>query len=104
MEEKTADEIFEILGYIKHDNHPEDDYPPKPDTWVTQDCRQLYYEQKKVSEAGLEIIKHIEFDLISKTVICIMKIERNYILTRLNTQELLAISKKVEELGWNEKN
>ena len=45
MKEKTADELFDDLGYKKYDNHPEDDYPYKLYTWTTQDARRLYYEQ-----------------------------------------------------------
>lgn len=41
---KTADEMFEELGYKKYDNHPEQDFPLKPNMFTTQDVRRLYYE------------------------------------------------------------
>ncbi len=37
MKEKTADEMFEELGYKKYDNHPEEDEKLEANKWVTQD-------------------------------------------------------------------
>ena len=103
MKEKTADEMFDDLGYKKYDNHPEDDYPYKSYTWTTQDSRHLYYEQKGILRTGVEGLEHIEFDLIKKNVICWAKINDRFTLVPLSMKELQAINKKVEELGLNEK-
>nr|DAO80873.1 MAG TPA: hypothetical protein [Caudoviricetes sp.] len=95
-----ADEIFEKLGYEKYDNHPEHDLPSKPNMFSTQDVRQLYYEQRGKLKNGLEAIEHIEFDLISKNIVCWAKVNGRFLVVPLNTEELQAINKKVEELGW----
>ena len=98
--EKTADEMFEELRYEKYDNHPEDDLPPKPNMFSTQDVRRLYYEQRGILKNGLKAIEHIEFDLIKRNVVCWAKINDRFVLVPLSMQELQAINKKVEELKW----
>lgn len=98
MDEMTADEIFEELGYVKYDNHPEQDFPPEPHMFTTQDVRRLYYEQKGTLRTGVEGLEHIEFDLIKKNVVCWAKINNRFVLVPLSMQELQAINKKVEEL------
>ena len=100
MKEKTADEMFEELKYEKYDNHPEHDFPPKPNTFSTQDVRRLYYEQKGIFKNGMEVLEHIEFDLIAKNVVCWTKINRRFTVVPLGKQELQAINKKVQELEW----
>lgn len=113
MKEETADELFEKLNYEKYDNHPEHDFPPKLNTLIekfdlikkivsgcTQDVRRLYYEQKGILKNGLEAIEHIEFDLIRKNVVCWAKINGRFTIVPLSMQELQAINKKREELGW----
>lgn len=103
MKEKTADEMFEDLGYEKYDNHPEEDFPSEPNMFTTQDIRRLYYEQKGELENGVEILQHIEIDLISKNVVGWTKVDREFSVVPLSFEELQAINKKVKELGWNEK-
>ena len=101
--EKTADELFEELGYEKYDNHPEQDFPPEPNMFTTQDVRRLYYEQTGVLENGMKGLEHIEFDLIKKNVVCWARINDRFVLVPLSMQELQAINKKVLELGWLKK-
>lgn len=96
--EKTADELFKELGYIKYDNHPEQDFPTEPNMFTTQDVRRLYYEQTGVLENGMKGLEHIEFDLIKRNVVCWAKINDRFVLVPLSMQELQAINKKVREL------
>ena len=98
--EKTADELFKELGYIKYDNHPEQDFPTEPNMFTTQDVRRLYYEQTGVLESGMKGLEHIEFDLIKRNVVCWAKINDRFVLVPLSMQELQAINKKVEKLKW----
>ena len=96
--EKTADELFKELGYIKYDNHPEQDFPTEPNMFTTQDVRRLYYEQTGVLESGMKGLEHIEFDLIKRNVVCWATINDRFVLVPLSMQELQAIDKKVREL------
>lgn len=98
--EKTADELFEELGYKKYDNHPEEDFPSEPNTFSTQDVRRLYYEQKGTLRIGVEGLEHIEFDLIKKNVVCWARINGRFTIVPLSIKELQAISKKCQELRW----
>ena len=98
--EKTADELFEELEYEKYDNHPEQDFPPEPNMFTTQDVRRLYYEQTGVLENGMRGLEHIEFDLIKKNVVCWARINNRFVIVPLNMKELQAINKKCQELGW----
>ena len=98
--EKTADELFEELGYEKYDNHPEQDFPPEPNMFTTQDVRRLYYEQTGVLENGMKGLEHIEFDLIKRNVVCWARINGRFTIVPLSIKELQAINKKCEELGW----
>ena len=100
--EKTADELFEELGYEKYDNHPEQDFPPEPNMFTTQDVRRLYYEQTGVLENGMKGLEHIEFDLIKKNVVCWAIINNRFVIVPLNMKELQAINKKCQGLGWIE--
>ena len=93
-----ADKMFEKLGYIKYDNHPEQDFPTEPNMFTTQDVRRLYYEQTGVLESGMKGLEHIEFDLIKRNVVCWAKINNRFVLVPLSMQELQAINKKVREL------
>ena len=72
MKEKTADEMFEELGYEK----------------IFEDNTETQYEGKctnvEITRTGILLNKLTKY----KTVI-------------LTVQELQAINKKVEELGWN---
>ena len=78
MKEKTADEMFEELGYKKLE---ENDY---------------YMEYRKQRK---DYSKFIKFDLMDKSFTSFY-----YVVTDkqayLSMQELQAINKKVEELGW----
>ena len=98
--EKTADELFEELRYEKYDNHPEQDFPPEPNMFTTQDVRRLYYEQTGVLENGMKGLEHIEFDLIKKNVVCWARINNRFVIVPLNMKELQAINKKCQEFGW----
>lgn len=102
MKEKTADELFEKLEYEKYDNHPEQDFPSEPNVFTTQDVRRLYYEQKGTLKNGMEALEHIEFDLIKRNVVCWAKINERFTIVPLGMQELQAINKKCQELGWLE--
>ena len=98
MKMSKADKMFEKLGYIKYDNHPEQDFPTEPNMFTTQDVRRLYYEQTGVLESGMKGLEHIEFDLIKRNVVCWAKINNRFVLVPLSMQELQAINKKVREL------
>ena len=100
VDKKTADEMFEELGYKKYDNHPEHDLPLKANMFSTQDARRLYYEQKGKLKNELEAIEHIEFDLIRKNVVCWATLNKRFVVVPLSIKELKAINKKCEELGW----
>ena len=80
MKEKTADEMFEELGYMTDEN-------------------EYFIEYRKQKE---NCCKFIKFDLIDKAFTSFYYIipDRQSYLTM---EELQAINKKVEELGWNEK-
>lgn len=97
----NADEIFENIGYKKYDNHPEEDYPvTKTNTFVTQDCRRLYYEEEGELKNGLHAVEHIEFDLAKKVVVCWATLNREYTIVPLSMNELKAIYEKCKERGW----
>lgn len=107
MKEKTADELFEELGYKKYDNHPEeDDEKSEANKWVTQDCRVIEYKQSETINGEFYTL-YIRFHIIGKRVeigankrpkeIRTMSLKLNPIL---NSKEIQAINKKVEELGW----
>lgn len=72
--EKTADEIFKELGYVEHfKNHCEDEMYRK--------------------ESSHQLGKNIKFYNFDKRI--------EIYPSKINMQELQAINKKVEELGWN---
>lgn len=76
MKEKTADEMFEELGY------------------------KILFEDKKIIQyefEGIYMDNEIKFDLKGKTV---LKEYSTGESQEISTQELQAINKKVEELGW----
>lgn len=95
-----ADKMFKKMNYEKHDNHPEEDGPIEPNTFVTQDMRQLYYEQKGTLEDGREAVEHIQFDLKNKNVICYATVDGKCTLVPLSMDELLAILEVCKERGW----
>lgn len=77
---KTADEMFEKLGYEKTKND----------------------EYHVIYEKGASIRNRIIFSKITKTVCCIL-VDEDYEWNDgidIDMQELQAINKKVEELGW----
>ena len=94
-----ADEMFLKLEYKKYDNHPEFDKPLEPNMFVTQDVRQLYYEQKGIVN-GMAAAEYIYFDLFRKNVVVFSQLNGRKVPTPLNIQELQAINEKVKELGW----
>lgn len=106
MKEKTADEMFEELGYKKYDNHPEEDENSEGNKWTTQDCRIIEYKQSEMIKGELYTL-FIRFHITGKRVeigadkrpeeIRSMSLRLNPIL---NSRELQAINKKVEELEW----
>lgn len=79
MKEKTADEVFEELGYEK----------------IIESNVRIDYEKE-----GQFFDKEIVFGLIDKIVCVELGTGES---ANINVQELQAINKKVEELGWNEK-
>lgn len=102
MKEKTADELFEELGYVKYDNHPEDDYPSEPNTWTTQDMRILEYTQ--LGEVNGNPAKEIiTFDLYKQVVICSAFINTKPTIVPLSIEEIFAITKKIQELRMDVK-
>lgn len=104
--EKTADEMFKELGYEKYDNHPEEDENPEVNKWTTQDCRVIEYKQSETIRGELYTL-YIRFHIVGERIeigaykkpkeIRTMSLKLNPIL---NSKELQAINKKVEELGW----
>lgn len=76
MKEKTADEMFEELGY----------------KILFEDKKEIQYEFE-----GIYMDNEIKFDLKEKTV---LKEYSTGESQEISTQELQAINKKVEELGW----
>lgn len=106
MKEKTADEMFEELGYKKYDNHPEEDENPEGNKWTTQDCRIIEYKQSEMIKGELYTL-FIRFHITGKRVeigadkkpkeIRTMSLRLNPIL---NSKELQAINKKCQEMGW----
>lgn len=105
MKEKTADEMFEELGYEKFDNHPEDE-KIEENKWVTQDCRVIEYKQSETINGEFYTL-YIKFHTVGKRVeigankrpeeIKTMSLKLNPIL---NSKEIQAIYKKCEELKW----
>lgn len=101
-----ADKMFERLGYEKFDNHPPEEIL-EPNKWVTQDCRVIEYTQKGTIN-GIFYTLIIRFHINGKRVEIGASERREgyremsrYRNPILNIQELQAINKKVEELGWN---
>lgn len=103
---KTADELFEELGYKKYDNHPEEDEKLEANKWVTQDCRIIEYKQSEEIMGELYEL-FIRFHIVGEKIeigahkrpqeIRTMSLKFNPIL---NVKELQAINKKCQELGW----
>lgn len=77
-----ADKMFEKLGYIKESEY-------------------YYHIPEREESIGKFIpkLKHIRFLKNSKEVVCESLLQFSY---EVNMQELKAINKKVEELGWND--
>lgn len=105
LSESEADKLFKELGYEKFDNHPEGE-KEEPNKWTTQDCRVIEYTQQGTIK-GVFITLFIRFHIGGKVVeIGASERREGYReLARcrnpiLNMQELKAINKKVEELGW----
>ncbi len=104
---KTADEMFEELGYKKYDNHPEEE-KTEVNKWTTQDCRIIEYNQSGTIRGELYTL-YIRFHIAGEKVeigankrpqeIRTMSLKINSIL---NSKELQAINKKCQELGWIE--
>ena len=102
----SADEMFEELGYKKFDNHPDEEIGLNK--WTTQDCRVIEYSQKGTIN-GIFYTLFIRFHINGKRVEvgASERPENSKQMARyrnpiFNSQELQAINKKVEELGWNE--
>lgn len=97
---KTADEMFKELEYEKYDNHPEEDFPPEPNTWTTQDERVIEYVQTG-EVRGTPAKEIIAFYLSrGRNVVCSAYIGNRPTVVPLSMQELQAINKKCQELGW----
>ncbi len=85
MKEKTADELFEELGFTKA---------------IDNETEVKYYYINTIM--GDKIEHTIQIAKIGKIVFS-YKNDRNHQVMGLGKKELQAINKKVEELGWNEK-
>lgn len=97
-----ADEMFDELGYEKYDNHPEADFPPEPNIWVTQDERVIEFTQKgeirgNYARYAREIIC---FYPRTKNVVCSAFIGNKATVVPISMQELAAINEKCKELKW----
>ena len=88
MKEKTADEMFEELGYVKEEQKNE---------YATY----IWYYQKNGAneEFGIEFAKS-KFEEEGE-IYCVCYSEREEAIY-INMQELQAINKKCQELGWIE--
>lgn len=100
-----ADKMFEELGYKKFDNHPPEE-KIEPSKWTTQDCRVIEYTQKGTIK-GIYYTLFIRFHIEGKRVEIGASERRDgyremsrYRNPIFNAQELQAINKKCEELGW----
>mgnify|MGYP004631424619 CR=1 FL=1 len=102
----SADEMFKKLGYEKYDNHPEEEEKTEANKWTTQDCRIIEYKQSEMIKGELYTL-YIRFHIVGERIeigadkrpqeIRIIPLKLN---PMLNSKELQAINKKVEELGW----
>lgn len=100
-----ADKMFEELGYKKFDNHPPEE-KIESNKWVTQDCRVIEYTQSATIK-GIFYTLFIRFHIVGERVEIGASERRDgyremsrYRNPILNSQELKAINKKCEELGW----
>ena len=86
MKEKTADEMFKELGYEKKEQ-------------TNEYATHIWYYQRNGAdeEFGIEFSK-TKFEEKGQ-VCCVCYSEREEAIY-INMQELQAINKKVEELGW----
>lgn len=95
---KTAKEMFEELGYKRVENHPKHENIEEY-VFVTQDEPYIqYYQEDATSYIG------IRFDLCGKRV-WVKGYKKDYkchVECPLNANEIKAINKQVEELGWND--
>ena len=96
---KTADEMFKELDYKKYDNHPEEDYPPEPNTWTTQDERVIEYTQTGEVN-GMPAREVIKFYPMRKNVIVSAVVGIRPTIVPLSIEEIQAIYKKCEELRY----
>ena len=104
---RTADKMFEELGYKKFDNHPEEE-KEEPNKWTTQDCRLIEYTQQETIK-GIFYTLFIRFHIEGK-VVEIGASERREGYKELgrhrnpilNMEELKVINLKCKELGWIE--
>ena len=104
---RTADKMFEELGYKKFDNHPEEE-KEEPNKWTTQDCRLIEYTQQETIK-GIFYTLFIRFHIEGK-VVEIGASERREGYKELgrhrnpilNMEELKVINLKCNELGWIE--
>jgi len=96
----SARELFEKIGY-KQTKHNIFDEEIKPNEFITQD--EPYINYRDENEIGIE---EIEFRFYSKRVWIYAFDKRTNcrIHAPLNYQEILAIQKQIEELGWNNVN
>ena len=92
----TAKEMFEELGYsqIKHNVFDEE---PKENEFITQDEPYISYIQENE-----QAIEEIEFRFYGKNVWFkgYRKDLKHIVPAPINTKELQAINKQIEELGW----
>lgn len=90
----NADKMFEELGYKKYEHNIE---PCGNNEWITQD--EPYIEYTQENETAKETItfktygKNVWFGGYRKDL-------KHIVPCPISMQELKAINKKVEELGW----
>ncbi len=96
----TAKDMFEKIGY-KQIKHNVFDEQPKADEWITQDEPYILYRDE--NEIGVE---EIEFRFYSKRV-WVHAFDKRIncrIPAPLSYDEILAIKRQYEELGWLDAN
>ena len=92
----TAREMFEKLGYEQDKNITSVGYYNKGQKEKYKNGKEYYYVY------GTD--KHITFDLQNKTFIAYSPVLRNDYedcSREISIEELQAINKQIEELGWN---
>lgn len=95
-----ADEMFEKLGYKKHDNHPEHDEPLTRHSWSTQDCRIIEYTSEDFIK-GHHCLQRFSFEILNQRIVFEGYYDGRIIRAiPCSAEEIKAINEKCKELGW----